>query len=223
MKDKIAYHRMTMKVIEDNRKIGVKPSLLLHCCCAPCATVPLVDWAVDFDVTAFYYNPNIFPEEEAQVRAKELERFVKTYPFAERPQVVIGEYVPEFYLEKVRGLEQEPERGKRCAICFEMRLEQSAKLAKEQGFDYFTTTLSISPHKDAALLHRLGLEAQERWGVQYLPCDLKKGEGMKRSVALSKEFSLYRQEYCGCVFSRNEKLARDRQHNEEKNDETDII
>lgn len=225
MNQKEAYHKMTSKVIEDNRKNGLRPSLLLHCCCAPCATVPLVDWSTDFDITAYYYNPNIYPEAEASARAEELKRFVASYPFQNRPEVMIGEYNPEMYFEKVRGLEDEPERGRRCKVCFELRLVQTAALAKQQNYDYFTTTLSISPYKDAALLHQLGLKIQECYGVKYLPCDLKKNEGAKRSVDLSKEYDLYRQDYCGCVYSRNEMLERKRRirNDEEKNEKTNII
>ncbi|QRN85969.1 epoxyqueuosine reductase QueH [Clostridia bacterium] len=225
MNEKQAYQKMTNEVIENNRKKGIRPKLLLHCCCAPCASVPLVDWSNDFDIAAYYYNPNIYPEKEAVARAEELKRFVASYPFNNRPKVIIADYTPEVYFDMVRGLENEPERGLRCEVCFELRFTQTAELAKQLHYDYFTTTLSISPYKNASLLHQLGLNIQERIGVQYLPCDLKKNNGMKRSVELSKEYALYRQDYCGCVYSKNEMLERKKRMKieEGKNEKTDIV
>ena len=205
MKQKTSYHRLTDQVIEEIKESNRRPSLLLHCCCAPCATVPLVDWSPWFDITAYYYNPNIFPAEEADMRCRELERFIGQYPFEHAPKILIGAYEPERFYEAARGYESEPERGERCSLCFFLRLNDTARLAKEMGFDYFTTTLSISPHKDAHVLHHIGLQMEKCHGVQYLPCDLKKNDGMKRSVTLAKAYDLYRQAYCGCVYSRDQK------------------
>lgn len=199
----INYHQMTEAVIKEIKQSGPRPRLLLHSCCAPCATHPLV-WLSDFfDITAFYDNPNIESEVEYTKRADELVRFVDEYPFSHRPQVKLASYQPFIYYDLVRGYEEEGEKGKRCSICFALRLDRTARFAKDQGFDYFTTTLSISPHKDAERLHQLGLNAARRYGVALLAVDFKKRDGYKKSVALSRDYSLYRQTYCGCVFSRD--------------------
>ena len=181
-----------------------KPRLLLHACCAPCASYVLEYLADHFQITLFFYNPNIDPPEEYARRLAELTRFCQEAPFAKEVALYPAPYDPERFVALSQGLEDAPEGGPRCAKCFRLRLEQTAKVAKEQGFDYFTTTLSISPHKNAQLLNELGQELSERFGVCYLPSDFKKREGYKRSITLSQEYGLYRQDYCGCRFSKAE-------------------
>ncbi len=208
------YQAMAQKIMEKHQGEAKRPTLLLHACCAPCATVPLVDLSSYFDMGVYYYNPNIWPEEEAKLRADELLRFVASYPFDHPPQVMVAPYDAKPFWDCIVGWEHEPEGGKRCERCFALRLQETARMAREKGFDYFTTTLSISPHKDAVLLHRLGLEAAEEAGVTYLPADFKKKGGTLRSVGFSKTYALHRQDYCGCVFSKKEAQARRKETNE---------
>lgn len=183
------------------------PTLLLHVCCAPCSSYCLEYLSQFFRVTVFYYNPNITKPEEYAYRLSEEHRYVAQKPFLHPVTVIDGEYEPRRFFEAVRGLEQEPEGGKRCEQCFRLRLEESAKKAKTLGFDYFTTTLTISPLKDAQLLNAIGFEMAQRYGVNWLPSDFKKREGYKRSIELSREYDLYRQNYCGCVFSQKDAVS----------------
>ena len=184
------------------RKEGKRPRLLLHSCCAPCSSAVTERLAPDFSLSLFFYNPNISSKEEYQKRLDELRRFVKEYPFSSPIPVLEGEYLPSRFIDAVKGLEKEPERGKRCEVCFRLRLEEAAKQAKEENFDFFTTTLSVSPHKDAVLLNRIGEEMGEKYKVPFFPSDFKKKNGYLRSCTLSKEYRLYRQSYCGCIFSK---------------------
>ena len=181
------------------------PGLLLHSCCAPCSSSVLETLAAHFSVTLFYYNPNIFPEEEYQKRVQEQKRLIAAIPLVHPVSFWAGEYDPDRFFEVVRGLEKEPERGKRCEVCFRLRLQRAAQAAAEKQFSFFTTTLTVSPLKNAPLLNAIGEEMGKTYGVQWLPCDFKKKEGYKRSIALSKEYDLYRQDYCGCVFSQKER------------------
>jgi len=192
------------KILEFQREEKV-PSLFLHSCCAPCSSYCLEYLAEYFSITVFYYNPNIFPAEEYDDRIHEQERLIKELNekgVKNKIRLVCGEYRPEVFYEAVKGLEKEPEGGERCTKCFELRLYESARLAKEGGFDYFTTTLTISPLKDAERLNRIGEEAGSKFGIAFLNSDFKKKNGYRRSIELSKEHSLYRQDYCGCVYSR---------------------
>ena len=186
-----------------------KKTLLLHSCCAPCSSYCLEYLSQYFDVTVFYYNPNITEESEYQKRAAEQLRLIRA--MNERQHTTIsyaeGVYEPEEYLAMVRGLEQEPEGAGRCERCFRLRLTKTAEYASDNGFDYFTTTLTISPLKNAHLLNALGEEIGEKTGVAFLPSDFKKKEGYKRSIELSKEYDLYRQNYCGCIFSKREETG----------------
>lgn len=178
-----------------------KPRLLLHSCCGPCSTYVLEYLAQYFDITLFYYNPNIYPADEYQHRLETQKEVLEKTGFA---TLVEGIYQHSDFLSAVRGYEGEPEGGARCEFCFRLRMEEAARLAKEGYYDYFATTLSVSPHKDAALLGKIGEELEARYGVKHLPSDFKKREGYKRSVALSNELGLYRQDYCGCEFSLRE-------------------
>ena len=182
---------------------GERPLLALHACCAPCSSAVLERLRAAFEIEIFYYNPNIAPEAEFRRRAEEERRLVREMGLDAR--VVEGPYDAQRYYDLVRGHEGDPEGGARCAICFEMRLRAAAEFARETGADYFTTTLSISPLKDARLLNELGARAAEEAGVRYLQSDFKKKDGYRRSVELSKQYGLYRQDYCGCAFSRRER------------------
>ncbi len=180
-----------------------KNKLLLHACCAPCSSAVLERIAKYFDITILYYNPNITDEKEYQKRLDELQRFIENLK-AENIKVLPGKYHPEVFLQMANGLEQEPERGKRCYQCYKLRLEETAKVAEELGFDYFTTTLSISPYKNSNWLNEIGEELNKVYHPIYLYADFKKKNGYKRSIELSKEYQLYRQDYCGCIFSKKE-------------------
>ena len=184
---------------------GTRPKLLLHACCAPCSSATLERLSAHFDLTILYYNPNIYPPEEYHRREAELERFVEQagyhYPVVELP------YDPQEFYSAVTGLENEPERGSRCTVCYRLRMRRAAQYASENGFDWFTTTLSISPHKDAKRINAIGQELEAEFGVKHLPSDFKKHNGYLRSLQLSEEYGLYRQDYCGCVFSRREREA----------------
>ena len=175
-----------------------KPSFLLHCCCAPCATYPLRVLVGKFDATAFFYNPNIHPKREYEKRRDEITRFAERWGIP----LVVGEYEGEVWFEGVKGLEDEPEGGARCAVCYRMRLEKTAQMAEERGMAFFGTTLSVSPHKRVEVINRIGKELEAEHGVGFYGADFKKKDGFKISCRLSEEEGLYRQDYCGCVFSR---------------------
>lgn len=199
------YQKELDKVLSDIKKEGTIPTLFLHSCCAPCSSYCLEYLSEYFAITVFYYNPNIFPDSEYEDRVNEQERLIEEMNgegVRNKICLVKGEYRPEVFYQAVKGLEKEPEGGARCTECFKLRLNEAARLAKEGGFDYFTTTLTISPLKDAERLNRIGEEAGEKNGVKFLNSDFKKKNGYKRSTELSKEHNLYRQNYCGCVYSR---------------------
>lgn len=191
------------QAFEKIRSAAKGKSLLLHVCCAPCLS-GVYERLDRFDVTLFYYNPNITDEKEYLKRLSELERFALA-AFKTPPKVIDGGFSKEKFLSSVRGLENEREGGARCRVCYALRLAQTAELAKKEGFDYFATTLTVSPLKNAELLNEIGFKAGKNYGVEYLPSDFKKRNGFKRSIENSKQYELYRQNYCGCEFS-----ARDR-------------
>lgn len=180
----------------------VTPSLLLHSCCAPCSSYVLEYLSQFFHITIYFYNPNISYEEEYQRRIEEQIRLIGSLPVKNPIQFRQGIYEPERFYELSKGLEACPEGGERCFLCYEQRLEETAKLAKAEGFDYFTTTLSISPHKNAARLNEIGERLSGKYGTPYLGADFKKKNGYKRSIELSREYQLYRQDYCGCIYSK---------------------
>ena len=179
--------------------LETKPKLLLHSCCGPCSSYVLEYLSKYFEITLYYYNPNIYPPEEYEKRLINQEKVVQKTGWA---TLMPSEYDHGEFLAAVKGLETEPEGGARCTECFKIRLLKTAKAARNGGFDYFATTLSVSPHKNAALLGELGEKIGEEYGVKHLPSDFKKREGYKRSIELSKELDLYRQDYCGCEFSK---------------------
>ena len=175
----------------------MRPSLLLHICCAPCGAPVTQELSRDFSVTGYFYNPNIQPIAEYQRRLNEVKRY-----WAENQwPLIIGEYNVSQWFEAVKGLEQEPEGGQRCQVCYQYRLAQTAKLAKKQGIEHFATTLTISPHKSAAVINQIGQELAEQFGVKFYVADFKKNNGFLKSVQISKQAGFYRQNYCGCVFS----------------------
>ena len=179
-----------------------RPRLLLHACCAPCSSYVLEYLSRFFDITLYFYNPNITPEKEYLYRSEELKRLVAEMGLGDGVDAVTEEYNSDEFYNIAKGLEDAPEGGARCARCYRLRLEASAKYAKEGGFDYFTTTLSISPYKNSRWLNEIGAELSEAYGVRYLFSDFKKKNGYKRSCELSETYGLYRQDYCGCEFSR---------------------
>ncbi|MCI5902567.1 MAG: epoxyqueuosine reductase QueH [Blautia sp.] len=194
------------KLQEENRV----PRLFLHSCCAPCSSYVLEYLSRYFEITVFYYNPNISPREEYEKRVEEMRRLIREMKFDHPVSFLEGEYRPEVFFEMAKGLEDLPEGQERCFRCYRLRLEETARLAKEYGFSWFTTTLSISPLKNASMLNQIGEELGEIYHISHLPSDFKKKNGYKRSTELSKEYGLYRQNYCGCVFSRREAALRER-------------
>ncbi len=191
-------------LIEGLKKEGRVPALFLHSCCAPCSSYVFEYLSEYFDITDFYYNPNIYPPEEYEKRVREIKRLIEEQPHKHEVAFVEGKYDPERFFEIAKGLEKCPEGGERCAKCFELRLRETAKEAKERGFDLVTTSLTISPLKNAALLNEIGERVCREEGVTWLPSDFKKRGGYQRSIELSKEYGLYRQDYCGCVFSKRD-------------------
>lgn len=208
------YSQQLSKLIEKLQKEGRTPHLLLHACCAPCSSHCLEYLSKYFRITVFYYNPNISPKEEYTLRIEEIKRFIKEFKSENEITLIEGKYELERFFQVVKGLEQEPEGGKRCEQCFKLRLSEAAKLAKELNADYYTTTLSISPLKNAELLNKIGKEEGDAIGVTHLPSDFKKKGGYARSIELSKEYNLYRQNFCGCVYSLQEAKAREAKRKE---------
>jgi len=189
-----------------------RPALLLHACCAPCSSAVLERLTEQFRVSVLFFNPNISPRSEYEKREAELERLIRSMPAARDAEMIRVPYEPEVFYSAVRGMEDLPEGGERCFVCYRLRLEAAAKYAAEHGFDYFTSTLSISPLKNAVKLNEIGEELAEQYGVPHLPSDFKKKEGYKRSILLSKEYDLYRQDFCGCVFSKREREMKNGSH-----------
>ena len=205
--NKINYQKELDKVIEVLQRQGRVPRLLLHSCCAPCSSYVLEYLSRYFEITVFYYNPNIYPPEEFGKRVEEQKRLIAQLP-AEHPiSFLDGPYEPERFYEVARGLERVPEGGERCFKCYRLRLSETAEMARAGKYDYFTTTLSISPLKNAEKLNEIGGQLAKDYGVDYLYSDFKKRNGYKRSTELSREYGLYRQDYCGCVFSMRERRA----------------
>ncbi len=178
--------------------------VLLHACCAPCSSAVLERLAESAEITLFFYNPNILPETEYRYRLEELKRLLREMPLPREIRLLEGQYDPEAFLCFAKDLADEPERGERCRKCIALRLREAAKAAQTIGADYFATTLTVSPHKDAAYINEAGFAIAEEYGIPWLPSDFKKKEGYKRSIRLSAEYDLYRQNFCGCPFSRTD-------------------
>ena len=205
------YQKELEKLISKIQKEEKVPKLLLHSCCAPCSSYVLEYLSNYFEITVFYYNPNIFPENEYTKRILEQQMLIHDMKTKYPISFIAGNYDRESFFEIARGIEHLKEGGERCFKCYELRLEESAKIAKKIESDYFTTTLSISPMKNADKLNEIGMKIGKKYGVEYLQSDFKKKNGYKRSIELSKEYGLYRQDYCGCEFS-----FRDRQQEKER-------
>ena len=199
--NEINYDALMQKIIENHAKAGEKPKLLLHSCCAPCSSACLQRLKDHFEITVFYYNPNIDTEEEYIKRANEQKRFCQKIDI----DCTVCDYDKVDFLNASKGLEREIEGGKRCFKCYALRLEKTAKFALEKGYDYFATTLTVSPLKNAKVINETGERLEKEFGVKYLPSDFKKRNGYLESIKLSKEYGLYRQNYCGCEFSKIEK------------------
>lgn len=190
-----------MQKIIDGFSADERPSLLLHSCCAPCSTAVIERLIENFTVTVFYFNPNVTESEEYNLRLNEQKRFIAE-AYGDKIKIIEGRYKSVEFFLKAEGLQKEPEGGKRCEMCFAMRLFETAKTAKEKEFDYFCSTLSVSPHKNAEIINSIGEKLCKEFGVKYLVNDFKKENGYKRSVELSEKYELYRQRYCGCIYSK---------------------
>lgn len=202
---KINYQKVLEKTIEQNRKEGKVPTLLLHSCCAPCSSYCLEYLSQYFKITVFYYNPNIYPGEEYYKRVEEQKKFISLLPAQYPISFEEGVYDTARFYAMAKGLEDCPEGGERCFRCYELRLREAAELAKKRNMDYFTTTLSISPLKNAEKLNEIGDALAKEYDIRYLNSDFKKKNGYKRSVELSEQYGMYRQYYCGCVFSKKQR------------------
>lgn len=207
------YQKELEKIIAS---MQVPKKVFLHSCCAPCSSYCMEYLRQYFDVTVFYYNPNIMKEEEYRKRVEEQKRLIEEYNQLRNDNeklrfvaFVEGTYDVDRYLDAIRGMEDCKEGGSRCSRCFELRLRETARVAKELGMDYFTTTLTISPLKNAQLINQIGGRIAEEMGIAFLPSDFKKNNGYLRSIELSKEYNLYRQDYCGCDFSKRETILRE--------------
>lgn len=204
MMNKINYQKILDKEINQILKDGKTPTLLLHSCCAPCSSYVIEYLSQYFKITVLYYNPNISPENEYRFRASEQQRLISEMPVKNKVEFVELEYIPKDFYNISKGLENAPEGGERCKKCFTLRLDKTGEFAKQGGFDYFCTTLTISPLKNAQLINLIGQELEKKYDVKYLLSDFKKREGYKRSIVLSAKYNLYRQNYCGCIFSKQQ-------------------
>ena len=202
MENKINYQKELEKEIKRWSELNSSPTILLHSCCAPCSSYCLEYLSKYARISAFYYNPNITDEIEYRHRVTELKRLIDEMFPDNKVGFLEGEYNPAAFYDMARGLENEPECGRRCIKCYELRLRRTAEEAVKGGYDYFTTTLTISPLKDSQILNRLGIKLGEEYGVKYLPSDFKKNGGYQRSIELSREYNLYRQNFCGCEYSK---------------------
>lgn len=199
MQPKINYDKEMTNIIS---KLESPKKVLLHSCCVPCSSTCIERLTPYFDITILYYNPNIEPYDEYIKRKNEEIRFIREYPNINKLDIIDCDYDNEKFLDIAKGLEDEPERGKRCLKCYNLRMEYTANKAKELGYDYFATTLTLSPLKDSQVLNNIGYAISKRVGILYLPSDFKKQNGYKRSIELSKEYNLYRQNFCGCKYSK---------------------
>ncbi|MGN0155003.1 MAG: epoxyqueuosine reductase QueH [Lachnospiraceae bacterium] len=204
----IKLEQMLERIKKDTEVTGNVPSLLLHSCCAPCSSYVLEYLSSYFAITIFYYNPNISEQTEYEKRVAEQKRLIRSLPVDHEVSFLEGIYDPSEFDHAIKGLEHLGERSARCYACYRLRMEKTAMLAKERGFEYFTTTLSISPYKNADWLNEIGGRLEQECGVVYLYADFKKKNGYKRSIELSEQYHLYRQDYCGCRFSKAEEEVR---------------
>ncbi len=201
----INYDRELEKII--NNLDDKVPRILLHSCCAPCSSYVISYLSNYFDITIFYYNPNISPKDEYLKRKEEQIRLINEIKTKNKLDIIDCDYDNDLYEKSIKGLENEPERGNRCTVCFNLRLNKTAEIAKKFNYDYFGTTLTVSPYKNSNLINEIGLDISKKYDINYLVSDFKKKNGYKKSIELSKEFNLYRQNYCGCKYSKRTKLS----------------
>lgn len=202
---KTNYQKELESIIAEHQSKGETPTLFLHSCCAPCSSYVLEYLSRYFKITVFYYNPNIYPDDEYYKRVEEQKKFIERFPAKNKIDFVEGIFDKDRFYAMAKGLENVPEGGERCFLCYELRLREAAEYAKARNMDYFTTTLSISPLKNAEKLNEIGLNLANEYGIKYLVSDFKKKNGYKRSTELSKQYGIYRQDYCGCIFSKQER------------------
>lgn len=198
----INYDKLLEKELENITRDNYVPRLLLHSCCAPCSSYVIEYLSKYFDITIFYYNPNISPENEYLKRKEEQVRLINSINTINKLDIIDCDYDNNIYEDKIKGLEMEPERGNRCTVCFNLRLDKTAVKAKELNYDYFATTLTVSPYKNSKLINEICLRLQDTYNIKYLVSDFKKKNGYKRSIELSNKYNLYRQNYCGCKYSK---------------------
>ena len=200
--NKINYQKILEKTLAEIASVNTTPKLLLHSCCAPCSSYVLEYLSDYFEITLLYYNPNIFPKAEFDYRLNEQRRLISELTVRNPIRLIEGRYEPQEFFDIAKGLEKIPEGGERCFKCYRLRMEEAASVAVKEGCDYFTTTLSISPLKNAEKINSIGEELEIVYGIKHLTSDFKKNDGYKRSIELSKEHNLYRQNYCGCIYSK---------------------
>lgn len=212
--NKVNYQKLLDEIIMKNEREDIMPSLLLHSCCAPCSSYTIEYLSQYFSITVLYYNPNISEQAEYEKRKAEQIRLINSMPVKNKVDFLDCRYDSGEFFDIAKGYEDCREGGERCFRCYRLRLEKTARTARDNGFDYFCTTLSISPLKNAQKINQIGYETEKKYGVAWLPSDFKKREGYKRSIELSKVFDLYRQNYCGCIYSKREREIAEEKSNE---------
>lgn len=212
--NKVNYQKLLDEIIMKNEREDITPSLLLHSCCAPCSSYTIEYLSQYFSITVFYYNPNISEQAEYEKRKAEQIRLINSMPVKNKVRFLACGYDSGEFFDIAKGYEDCREGGERCFRCYRLRLEKTARAARDNGFDYFCTTLSISPLKNAQKINQIGYETEKKYGVAWLPSDFKKREGYKRSIELSRAFDLYRQNYCGCIYSKRERQIAEEKSNE---------
>lgn len=212
--NKVNYQKLLDEIIMKNEREDITPSLLLHSCCAPCSSYTIEYLSQYFSITVFYYNPNISEQAEYEKRKAEQIRLINSMPVKNKVRFLACGYDSGEFFDIAKGYEDCREGGERCFRCYRLRLEKTARTARDNGFDYFCTTLSISPLKNAQKINQIGYETEKKYGVAWLPSDFKKREGYKRSIELSRAFDLYRQNYCGCIYSKRERQIVEEKSNE---------
>lgn len=202
----INYHKLCL---EEIKKLDKPKKILLHSCCAPCSSYVITFLSNYFDITILYYNPNIFPKEEYDKRKQEQIKLIKSLKTKNKLDYLDCDYDNDLYNKSIQGYEACPEGGSRCHICFNLRLEKTAKLAKDNNYDYFCSTLTVSPHKNSKIINEIGENISKKYKIIWLYSDFKKNEGFKQSIELSKKYELYRQDYCGCIYSKQTRKKQD--------------
>lgn len=206
MPNNVNYNNLMEEIIEENKKLGIKPKLLVQVCCAPCSTLVLQRLRDYFDIDIYYYNPNIYPESEFDKRVLTLKKLLSETKLPAK--IFLGDKDSKAFYEKVPNRKNDKEGGKSCYLCYQLRLDETAKFAKKNSYEYFTTTLSISPYKNSKWLNEIGHNLSQKYEIKYLYADFKKKNGYKKSIDLSKKYDLYRQDYCGCIFSYQEMIEK---------------